>query len=44
VFTRTGTASLLLVVAATAAGVFIGDHLAYGPSRSASGPRLLGRV
>ncbi len=43
VFARTGTPSLLLVVVATAVGVFIGDHLAYGLSRSASGPRLLGR-
>jgi membrane protein DedA with SNARE-associated domain len=43
VFARTGSASLLLVVVATAVGVFIGDHLAYGLSRSASGPRLLGR-
>ncbi|MGN9809574.1 DedA family protein [Micromonospora sp. BQ11] len=43
VFTRTGTLSLPLVVVATAVGVFIGDHLAYGLSRSASGPRLLGR-
>ncbi|WP_444948039.1 DedA family protein [Micromonospora ureilytica] len=43
VFARSGTPSLLLVVLATAAGVFIGDHFAYGLSRSAAGPRLLGR-
>ncbi|GAB2572729.1 membrane protein [Paractinoplanes abujensis] len=43
VLARTGSASLVLVVVATAAGVFIGDHLAYGLSRSASSPRLLGR-
>jgi membrane-associated protein len=43
VFARTGTPSLLLVVIATAVGVFLGDHLAYGLSRSASGTRLLGR-
>ncbi|WP_250032691.1 DedA family protein [Paractinoplanes maris] len=42
-FSRTGTQSLVLVVAATAAGVFVGDHLVYGLSRSAFGPRLIGR-
>ncbi|GAA1038009.1 hypothetical protein GCM10009557_52880 [Virgisporangium ochraceum] len=35
--------SLLAVVLATAVGVFIGDHLAYGLSRSVLGPRLLRR-
>jgi membrane protein DedA with SNARE-associated domain len=43
VFTHTGTPSLLLVVVATALGVFIGDHLAYGLSRSVFGPRLISR-
>jgi membrane-associated protein len=35
--------SLLLVVVATALGVFIGDHLAYGLARSVFGPRLISR-
>jgi membrane protein DedA with SNARE-associated domain len=43
VFAHGGTPSLLLVVVATALGVFIGDHLAYGLSRSVLGPRLIGR-
>ncbi|MBM7492696.1 membrane protein DedA with SNARE-associated domain [Micromonospora luteifusca] len=43
VFAHTGTPSLSLVVAATALGVFIGDHLAYGLSRSVFGPRLINR-
>jgi hypothetical protein len=43
VFAHTGTPSLLLVVVATALGVFIGDHLAYGLSRSVLGPRLIRR-
>jgi membrane-associated protein len=43
VFAHTGTPSLLLVVLATALGVFVGDHLAYGLSRSVLGPRLIGR-
>ena len=41
VFAHTGTPSLLLVVVATAVGVFVGDHLAYGLSRSVLGPRLI---
>ena len=43
VFAHTGTPGLLLVVLATAAGVFAGDHLAYGLARSIFGPRLIGR-
>jgi membrane protein DedA with SNARE-associated domain len=43
VFAHTGTPSLLPVVVATALGVFIGDHLAYGLSRSVLGPRLIRR-
>jgi D-alanyl-D-alanine carboxypeptidase len=43
VFAHSGTPSLLLVVLATALGVFVGDHLAYGLSRSVLGPRLIGR-
>jgi membrane-associated protein len=43
VFAHTGTPSLWLVVVATAPGVFIGDHLAYGLSRSVLGPRLIRR-
>ncbi|MFD2091418.1 DedA family protein [Blastococcus deserti] len=43
VFSHTGTPNVLLVIAATAVGVFIGDHLAYGLSRSVLGPRLIGR-
>ncbi|MEV4758150.1 serine hydrolase [Micromonospora sp. NPDC049559] len=43
VFAHTGAPSLLLVVVATALGVFIGDHLAYGLSRSVLGPRLINR-
>ena len=35
--------SLLLVIVATALGVFIGDHLAYGLARSVLGPRLISR-
>ncbi|WP_249998477.1 DedA family protein [Actinoplanes sp. M2I2] len=42
VFAGTGP-GLPLVVLATAAGVFAGDHLAYYLSRTALGPRLLGR-
>ena len=41
VFAPGGTPNLLLVVLATALGVFIGDHLAYGLSRSVLGPRLI---
>jgi membrane protein DedA with SNARE-associated domain len=43
VFAHGGTPNLLLVVVATALGVFIGDHLAYGLSRSVLGPRLINR-
>jgi len=43
VFAHSGTPSLLLVVVATAVGVFVGDHLAYGLSRSVLGPRLISR-
>lgn len=43
VFAHGGTPILALVVVATALGVFIGDHLAYGLSRSVFGPRLIGR-
>lgn len=43
VFAGTGTPSLWLVVAAAAIGVFVGDHVVYALSRSAFGPRLLGR-
>jgi membrane-associated protein len=43
VFAHAGTPSLVLVVLATALGVFIGDHLAYGLSRSVLGPRLINR-
>jgi membrane protein DedA with SNARE-associated domain len=43
VFAHTGTPNVLLLIAATAVGVFIGDHLAYGLSRSVLGPRLIGR-
>jgi membrane-associated protein len=43
VFAHTGTPSLLLVVLVTALGVFVGDHLAYGISRSVFGPRLINR-
>lgn len=35
--------SLLLVIVATAVGVFVGDHLAYGLARSVFGPRLIRR-
>ena len=35
--------SMLFVILATALGVFIGDHLAYGLSRSVLGPRLINR-
>jgi membrane-associated protein len=43
VFAHTGTPSLWLVVVATALGVFVGDHLAYGLARSVFGPRLIRR-
>ncbi|RSM70702.1 DedA protein [Actinoplanes sp. ATCC 53533] len=43
VFAHAGTPSLLLIVLATALGVFVGDHLAYGLSRSVLGPRLINR-
>jgi membrane-associated protein len=43
VFAHAGTPSLALVIIATALGVFIGDHLAYGLSRSVLGPRLINR-
>ncbi|MEU8235469.1 VTT domain-containing protein [Actinoplanes sp. NPDC048967] len=43
VFAHAGTPSLVLVVLATAVGVFLGDHLAYGLSRSVLGPRLINR-
>ena len=43
VFAHAGTPSLLLIVVAAALGVFIGDHLAYGLSRSVLGPRLINR-
>jgi membrane-associated protein len=43
VFAHAGTPSLVLIVLATALGVFTGDHLAYGLSRSLFGPRLIGR-
>lgn len=43
VFAHAHTPSLLLIVIATALGVFIGDHLAYGLSRSLFGPRLISR-
>jgi D-alanyl-D-alanine carboxypeptidase len=43
VFAHAGTPSLLLVVVATALGVFVGDHLAYGLGRSVVGSRLIGR-
>jgi membrane protein DedA with SNARE-associated domain len=43
VFSHAGTPTFLLVVVASALGVFIGDHLAYGLSRSVLGPRLISR-
>lgn len=43
VFAHAGTPSLLLVIVATALGVFTGDHLAYGLSRSIFGSRLISR-
>ncbi|WP_433729417.1 DedA family protein [Actinoplanes sp. CA-051413] len=43
VFAHSGTPNLVLVVLTTALGVFIGDHLAYGLSRSVLGPRLINR-
>jgi membrane protein DedA with SNARE-associated domain len=43
VFAHGGGPSLLLIVLVTALGVFIGDHLAYGLSRSVLGPRLINR-
>ncbi|GAA2576750.1 VTT domain-containing protein [Winogradskya consettensis] len=42
-FAHAGTPSLALVVVATALGVFLGDHLAYGLSRSVLGARLINR-
>ncbi len=42
-FARTGGTSVVAVVVAAALGVFIGDHLAYGLSRSVVGPRLISR-
>ena len=43
VFAHAGVPWLPLVITATALGVFIGDHLAYGLSRSVFGPRLIRR-
>jgi len=43
VYAHTGTPSLWLVVVTVALGLFIGDHLAYGLSRSVLGPRLIRR-
>jgi membrane protein DedA with SNARE-associated domain len=43
VFAHAGTPNLWVIVAATALGVFAGDHLAYGLSRSVFGPRLISR-
>jgi membrane-associated protein len=43
VFSHAGRPSMSLIVVATALGVFVGDHLAYGLSRSVFGPRLIGR-
>ena len=43
VFAHSGTPNVVLVVLATALGVFVGDHLAYGLSRSVLGPRLINR-
>ena len=43
VFSHAGTPSFVLVVVASALGVFIGDHLAYGLSRTVLGPRLICR-
>ena len=43
VFAHTGGPAFPLVVAFAAAGVFIGDHLAYALSRSVFGPRLIAR-
>ena len=43
VFAHAGRPSLVAVVVATALGVFVGDHLAYGLSRSVLGPRLISR-
>ena len=42
-FASTGTPAFWLVVAATALGVVVGDHLAYALSRSVLGPRLVRR-
>ncbi|MEV6493510.1 VTT domain-containing protein [Actinoplanes sp. NPDC051633] len=39
----TGTPNLLLVMAAAAAGAFVGDHLSYAIGRSFLGPKLLAR-
>ncbi|GAA3392315.1 DedA family protein [Cryptosporangium minutisporangium] len=43
VFAHGGTPSLWIVVVAAALGIFLGDHLAYGLSRSVFGPRLISR-
>jgi len=43
VFAHAGVPWLPLIIIATALGVFVGDHLAYGLSRSVLGPRLIGR-
>jgi membrane protein DedA with SNARE-associated domain len=43
VFAHSGTPNLWVVVVATALGVFAGDHLAYGLSRTVFGPRLISR-
>lgn len=43
VFAHAGTPIPVLVVVASALGVFVGDHLAYGLSRSILGPRLINR-
>jgi membrane-associated protein len=43
VFAHGGGPAFALVVACAAAGVFIGDHLAYALSRSVFGPRLIRR-
>jgi membrane-associated protein len=43
VFAHAGTPNIWMVLAATTLGVFAGDHLAYGLSRTVFGPRLIGR-
>jgi membrane-associated protein len=43
VFAHGGSPNLGLVIVATAVGVLIGDHLAYGLGRSVLGPRLVRR-